>query len=66
MESTEKKFSLWKDDRCSLSLLHYLARMYGEKRDVAELMGPLRLGWNNHDELYQLYLVIEKFQEQPG
>ena len=40
--------------------------MYGEKRDVGELMGPLRLGWNNHDELYQLYLVIEKFQEQPG
>ncbi len=66
MNSRHGELSLWSNENYCKHLLSYIGKIYGQKHNIRRLLGPLRIEFNNSDELDQLYAVIKKFEGQPG
>ncbi|CAF1503525.1 unnamed protein product [Adineta ricciae] len=66
MESNEEKFSLWNNVSYRNALLKYMGKLYGLRNSTELALKLLNLGLNKSDELYQLYLIIQELEQQPG
>ena len=53
MNSRKSGFSLWEDEKFRCSLLAYVGRIYGQRGDIGRLLRPLRIEFNDSDELDQ-------------
>ena len=66
MESSEEKFSLWNNVSHRNALLKYMEKLYGLRDSTERVLTLLNHRSNKSDELHQLYLIIQKLEEQPG